>query len=111
MLAEMIVGHMVGDYLLQNHWMALNKKKASLPCAVHCLVWTLAVATCSGCWSLLPLFWLFATHFAIDRSQFIHWYMGHAGQAGFRDNMGPWSSIVVDNAFHLLTLLLATKML
>lgn len=23
-----IIGHLVGDYLLQNDWMALNKKKA-----------------------------------------------------------------------------------
>ena len=33
-----IIGHLVGDYLLQNDWMALNKKASSLHCAVHCCI-------------------------------------------------------------------------
>ncbi len=37
-----LVGHLVGDYLVQNDWMALNKKKSMLPCLVHCAIW----ATC-----------------------------------------------------------------
>lgn len=43
----MLVGHLVGDYLLQNDWMALNKKfknfEGRLACGVHCFLWTLSV--------------------------------------------------------------------
>ena len=42
-----MLGHFVGDYLLQNEWMALNKSqrgpKGWLPCGVHVLLYTLAV--------------------------------------------------------------------
>lgn len=102
----MIIGHMIGDYLLQNDWMALNKKRSSLHCAVHCLLWTLSVMACAGSVSTFLAGWLFATHFAIDRTTFVTWYMGAVGQSGFRDKMAPWSSIAVDNTFHLLTLLI-----
>lgn len=33
-----LVGHLVGDYLLQNDYMALNKKKSSFHCMVHCSI-------------------------------------------------------------------------
>lgn len=107
MLAQMIVGHMIGDYLLQNDWMALNKKRSSFHCAVHCLLWTAAVLACCGSANLWLAAWLFLTHFAIDRTQFVPWYMGVVGQAGFRDRMAPWSGIAVDNTWHLLTLIIA----
>ena len=42
---EMLIGHLVGDYLLQNDWMAENKAKHKglgwLTCAVHCLLYTM----------------------------------------------------------------------
>jgi len=40
-----IIGHLVGDYLLQNDWMALNKKKRSLNCAAG---WIVREGTCRG---------------------------------------------------------------
>lgn len=43
-----LVGHLVGDYLIQNDWMALNKKQSSLHCAVHCGLWTLSVILFAG---------------------------------------------------------------
>lgn len=105
-----IVGHLVGDFLLQNDWMAQNKKKHSLPCVVHVTLYTLAVMLLSG-WAWHPAWpWLalsvWIPHFAIDRSQFVTWYMRTIGQAAFMTApMSPWSIIAVDNSMHLLCLL------
>jgi hypothetical protein len=46
-LTEAIIGHLVGDFLLQNDWMAANKKKNSWVCLLHCLIWT-AWVCCLG---------------------------------------------------------------
>jgi hypothetical protein len=46
-LAGIILGHLVGDYLLQNQWMATNKKKDTVEgffaCLIHCTIWSLSV--------------------------------------------------------------------
>jgi len=34
-----IYAHLIGDYLIQNDWMALNKKKNSWICLVHVLTY------------------------------------------------------------------------
>jgi hypothetical protein len=110
MLVYAIVGHLVGDYLLQNDWMAQNKKKASFPCAVHCLLWTMAVTVLAGWW----VWWvppvLFVTHFIQDRTTVINWWMRFNRQSGFASPpLAPWSIIVVDNVWHILTLALIAK--
>lgn len=78
----LLVGHMVGDYLFQNHWMAVHKSalgwRGTWPCFVHCTLYSLAVAFCVGAggWTPdnpnLPAFWMilgiaFVTHYPIDR--------------------------------------------
>jgi hypothetical protein len=110
MLAEAIVGHMIGDYVLQNDYLANNKKQSSSVCFVHALLWTLSVCVCTWCWNGWFALWLFATHFIIDRTNFIAWWMDNvSGQGGFKKHLGPWSVIAVDNTFHLITLIIAVK--
>ena len=67
-----ILGHFVGDYLLQNNWMAFGKglpgKKGHGICAVHTLIYTAAVCILSGqVWN--PWMWLMValSHYPIDR--------------------------------------------
>lgn len=36
---EQLLAHLVGDYLLQSHWMALNKRSSSLACVIHCTLY------------------------------------------------------------------------
>ena len=106
---DWFVGHLVGDYLLQNDWMALNKKKASFPCAVHCLVWSLCVWALASwpAWTLVPMFVL---HFIQDRTDIVKWWMDHKGQERFaQPPMAPWSIIVVDNVLHIFTLYVISK--
>ena len=121
-----IVGHLVGDYLLQNDWMALNKKRKGwdgfVPCSFHAFFWTLAVCLFSGWWNLEVWGFLFFAHFFQDRTKVVGWWMQKIGQRQFmkpdefcwgdslnhdphvRVGLGPWSVIVVDNVWHIVSL-------
>jgi len=48
-LFRLLMGHLVGDYLLQSNKMALNKKTNLAWAAIHCFCWTITV-----CFFLLP---------------------------------------------------------
>lgn len=99
-----LMGHLIGDYLLQNDWMALNKKKASWPCFVHVLLYTLTIWLATR-WHWQAIAIVFVTHFAQDRTDFVAWFMRIKGQAKFaQPPMAPWSIIVVDNVLHLCVL-------
>lgn len=109
-----IIGHLVGDYLVQNDWLANGKKKSSLICAAHCLLWTLAVMTFAGLqWDHLWVFAvLFVTHFIQDRGPLVRKYMHLMGQDGFAGPpLGPWSIIAVDNVWHLVTLAIVARII
>jgi len=108
-----IVGHLVGDYLMQNDWMALNKKKpgpwGALPCVVHCWLWTLCVLVFSGIlftmadWRVNSI--LFLSHYIQDRTNAVRDWMGLIGQEQFATGpCSPWSIIVVDNVWHIVTI-------
>lgn len=97
-----IVGHLVGDYLIQNDWMALNKKQSSLVCAVHSALW--ATSVCLFAWWPVWI-WsvLFVGHYVQDGTNVIGWYMRTVGQRQFATGpCSPWSTIVVDNVFHIV---------
>ena len=103
----LLLGHLIGDYIVQNDWMAANKTSRSWPCLVHCVCYTLAVWACSFWW--MPIWGValtFALHFPIDRFRLAgRWMRNVSGQAAFASGMlSPWSIIVVDNIGHLATL-------
>jgi hypothetical protein len=103
-LTSAIVGHLVGDYLLQTDWMAQNKKTRTWPCIVHCAVWSVSVCLFAG-WGVVALLLLFAAHFAQDRTDVIRWYIRVAKGEGFmQPPLSPWSIIVVDNVWHIVSL-------
>jgi hypothetical protein len=66
-----ILGHLIGDYLLQSKWMALTKSvpgpEGLRACTIHVAVYTVAVCAVVG--TLSPLFALavFVPHWIIDR--------------------------------------------
>lgn len=119
-----ILVHLVGDYLLQNDWMASTKKdlgrEGALACSVHVVLYTLPflVLTRSVCALLVILL----THWLIDRTRVISWFIwlrnqfapkdfryswGQArGNAGHSANRAPymavWLMIIADNVVHLL---------
>lgn len=107
-----LVGHLVGDYLLQNDWMALNKKTSTLHCVVHCAIWTACVCLFAGWYQPWVIGVLFATHFAQDRTGIIRWWMSVVGQDKFATGIcSPWSIIVVDNVWHIVTIWAVWKVL
>lgn len=133
-----LIGHLVGDYLLQNDWMAAGKKKSPFICCIHALIWSVTVCWFAGwenwwspLWTEHPIAWtwliLFWTHFIQDHTNIIPWWMDLIGQKQFKKSdeivesrcrsietgwpiytvkpgLGPWSVIVVDNIFHILTI-------
>lgn len=102
-----LVGHLVGDFLLQNDWMALGKKKAHIPCLVHVTLYTLAVLLFTGWWSLTAAAIVFVPHYLIDRWSFVPFYMRLVGQQQFMTGpCSPWSYIAVDNTMHFVCLFL-----
>jgi hypothetical protein len=106
-LACGIVAHFIGDYLLQNDYLAQNKKKSSWVCGAHCLLYGLATFLCllpSGAsFAIAPVVALL--HFPIDRWQFVPFYMRYYGQNDFaKPPCFPWSVFWVDNTMHLLVL-------
>lgn len=100
-----IIGHLVGDYLLQNDWMALNKKSRWWPCLVHCGLWSASVCLFAGWGGIVPAV-LLAAHYVQDRTGIVVWWMTKVNsQAKFAAGpCAPWSIIVVDNVWHIVSL-------
>lgn len=116
-LTEAIVGSLVGDYLLQNDWMARGKKNHVWICLVHSAIWSLCVMLFSGWRSLggfdselssstVYLFLILTVlHFWQDHTNIVQLWMKAVGQKKFAEPpLGPWSTIVVDNVWHMVVL-------
>lgn len=112
--ADQILAHLVGDYILQSHWMAQEKTKQSLAAGVHAISYTLPFLFLT----LNPaaLAFICLTHFVIDRfriARFVVWLKnGYAFRGvtptgtGYRDDVPAWLSIwlliIADNTIHLI---------
>ena len=102
----LLTGHLLGDYVFQNDWMASRKTNETWPCVVHCIAYTFAVWLCSAWY--LP-WWGVALvgilHFPIDRWRLARKWMKLNGQESFATGpLSPWSIIVVDNTIHIYVL-------
>lgn len=102
----LLVGHLVGDYLIQTSWMAENKARHWGALFLHCTLYTLAVAA-AALWGGVDLpLWsfglLFLSHVLLDRRTFVVWWnrviMGNTTQ--------NWLFIMTDQIFHILVLAL-----
>lgn len=86
---ELLLGHLAGDYLLQNEWMAQNKSKNTLTgwlsALVHCIIYTLAICLFMQDFSLLWIGVVFLTHFPIDKFSLAEHYMHLIKGKGMRD--------------------------
>ena len=121
-----LLGHLVGDYLLQTKYMALNKSEVGwagiVPCAVHVAVYTTAV--CAFWWTIGPLLvaLVFVPHWIIDRwSLATPWLKMIRGRTfddalksrdEYREFDIAFTSIVytgTDNTMHLICLWLVIK--
>lgn len=135
---DYFIAHLVGDYLLQNDWMAQGKKGRLLPpiqsydniddkqayleersewflgtliCLAHVSLYTASVALFTG-WPIWALMIVALTHFLQDRTNIISWWMHlkWKDQSNFaKPPMAPWSVIIVDNVWHLVILYLVAQ--
>ena len=92
------VAHVVGDFILQNEWMATRKKERSIACLVHILVYLTPFLVCQLKWWQIVL--IGVQHFAQDRTNFILWWL----RVWKRVHSDHWKELplYVDQAFHLL---------
>lgn len=101
----LLVGHLIGDFLLQTRWMADNKANRLLPLVIHSLVYTAAVFACSlpvGGIRFSTVVLVLITHMMIDKRNLVLWWVTHV-------NKSPdmfWLQIINDQIFHLLVLVL-----
>jgi hypothetical protein len=100
----LFVGHLAGDFLLQNRWMAENKNKKNAPLIVHSAVYTMAVATFSLAGGGLKWYCIvlaFLSHVFLDQRNFVLFW----AKTVTRATDVPWLLIMLDQTWHLLVLL------
>ena len=62
---KQLLSHLVGDYLLQSHWMATEKRKSDKAAALHALAYTAAFLPQTR--KIPALVGIASTHYLIDR--------------------------------------------
>ncbi len=92
------VAHLFGDFILQNEWMAVNKKNSSFVCLVHIVVYLAPFLLCQLKWWQIALIGI--QHFAQDRTEFVFWWM----RVWKRVHKDYWKELplYVDQAFHII---------
>lgn len=128
MIAEILVAHLVGDYILQSHWMSQEKTKRWFPAIVHGILYTLPFLLITQ--SPLALLTIAGTHAIIDRYRLakqIVWLKNFIAPRGFNSPwskskatgypdetpawLGVWLMIIADNTIHILINIAAVKWL
>ena len=117
---EQILLHLFGDFIVQNDWMAMNKKKPGWlgvsACLIHTVLYALPFLLITN-WAAVLVIW--STHFIIDRWKLIDYFImlkngekdiknfGFSHERPFA--ISVWIYIFVDNTFHLIINYLAIK--
>lgn len=100
----LLIAHLIGDFLFQTEWMALNKAKKWLPLIVHSsvytiIIWIFAVFFTPGL-SLTGILLIFAGHLILDRRGFIYFWFRRVQMV--TGDKSSWLMIVTDQVFHLI---------
>jgi hypothetical protein len=108
---ELILGHILGDYFFQTHWMATNKTKSDLigyiSCFIHCSIYTTCIISCL--WFVIPSNYLilsfigiFISHWFIDKYSLAYKYMQWKGGPDFTNPFAPIIYVMIDNTSHIV---------
>ena len=130
---DMILGHFIGDFLLQNDWMGDQKKKHEglgwYACLVHCCFYTLAVCTTMWNFDIMWVCLVFLSHVFIDKYAVVEWYSQLIGSRsiekflndeenqeytphiGLRAGVTILVYVVKDNTFHIMIMYYGWKLL
>lgn len=85
MIAEVMLAHLVGDYVIQSDWMATEKTKRWWPAIVHGLTYALPFLFITLDWRALAVIAL--THVVIDRfrlARYVIWLSNFAAPLRIR---------------------------
>ena len=115
-IAYTLIAHLVGDYLIQSHWMATEKTKHWWPAIAHAVTYGLPFLIITQ--SPLALAVIVGTHAVIDRhrlAKHLVWLKNQAAPRAFRpghtvtgypDDTPPWMAvwlmIIADNILHMV---------
>ncbi len=108
--AWLLIGHLVGDWVLQNDWMAKGKKRRLAGAAgpVHYAIYTASVLAALCLWGqerLSPAFYavaggvVFVSHWLLDGTPVVRAWM-----SVYRQTNAAVVSLMVDQTLHLLVL-------
>ena len=115
-LVWFVVAHLIGDFLLQTEYEAMNKAQGRFlngALLSHSAKYTLCFAPV--CWVFqVPLFWLGAilgTHLVLDRRwPIIAWrrHVKRDSEEGIKQTF--WLTVIIDQIFHLFVLVLISSL-
>lgn len=112
--ADQLVAHLVGDYILQSHWMATTKRKKTIAAIIHGVTYTLPFMLITlNMWALAVIC---VSHVIIDRfglARYVVWLKNipwdrwvDCEATGYYKDVPPWMSvwllIIADNTLHIL---------
>jgi Protein of unknown function (DUF3307) len=106
----LLLGHLVGDWMFQNDWMARGKQRRlfTKEILVHCLVYTAVVA--ATLWIATLRYALSPPYITVLAIIFIsHWLIDAGNLAGhwvrwLRQSRLPFIRIMVDQTMHIVVL-------
>lgn len=101
---EQLLLHLVGDYVLQTDWMAVNKVKRWFPALVHALVYSGLFLLFRPSWSAFAA--IAGTHFIIDRYRVARYVVFVKNRIG--GSLKPWSECSVTGYHHSMPIWMAT---
>jgi ABC-type uncharacterized transport system permease subunit len=120
-IGAVLLAHLVGDYLIQNHWMANVKTQRSaagwLAAILHGVTYTIPFALITQSWTALAI--IAGTHVVIDHwrlARYVVWFRNLFAPRGWRaerdsatgtpkavpDWLAVWLLFIADNTLHLL---------
>nr|WP_285851213.1 DUF3307 domain-containing protein [Sporosarcina aquimarina] len=109
----MLIGHLIGDYLLQTSWMAAGKATKWAPLLTHCFVYTSAVSASllidTGMIPLWVVAIIFVSHVILDRRRFVAWWSMTI--MGVKHGEPAWLLIMADQIFHIIVLAIIAHIL
>lgn len=106
----LIVGHVVGDFLLQTSWQAENKGRIWRALISHGLVYSIAIYIITlivGSISLISIAIIFISHILLDKGHFVNWWIENIKKEQTDDER---IRFIVDQSLHLLVLLIITML-
>ena len=107
MLAWLIAGHLTGDFLLQNKWMAENKTKNFAALLLHSSIYTVVIWLFSlpenglnlKIWNIVIIFF---SHIILDNRKFVMWWCRYIT----RSEPVYYLAVMTDQSWHIFILAL-----